>query len=127
MRLIQLRASEVGMRLFRNNNGFAWVGEWKKINKAGDVLIKNARPFHGGLGVGTGDLVGWNPVKITPEHLGKIFAVFANCECKNPNGRGRVEKEQQNFNDFVIQSGGFSSIVKSVEEFDYFINEQTSK
>jgi len=125
MRRIQLHASKMGLRLFRNNTGVGWVGSI--VDRTSHSLkLMNFRPLHSGLAVGSGDLIGWTPVKITEAHLGKTFAVFTNCECKNPNGRGRVS-EQKNFDRVVIESGGISAIVKSVDEFDYFINEFTTK
>jgi RNase P/RNase MRP subunit p29 len=125
MRRIQLRASEMGLRLFRNNIGIGWVG--KTIRTPQGIVIKNPRPLHSGLANGSGDLIGWTPVKITESHIGKIFAVFTNCECKSPSGRGRVSADQKNFHRVVTESGGSSCIVKSMDEFEFYINEFQKK
>ena len=53
------------VRCFRNTVGLAWHGEPVRLRN-GDVLLKNARPVHVGLGPDTPDLVGWVTVEVTP-------------------------------------------------------------
>lgn len=90
---IQLLASELGQRLFRNNNGMALV---------------HGQPLKYGLGKGTGDLIGWSTIVITPDLLGKRVAVFTNYEAKF--GKTRTSPEQQKFHKTVIDAGGISLI-----------------
>ena len=65
MRAIQMKASDEGHRLFRNNVGTGWVGHQTRVSrptmvlmKEGDVLIRNASPLHSGLCTGSSDLIG---------------------------------------------------------------------
>jgi len=63
---------------------------------------------------GSSDLVGFVPVTITQEMVGKRIAVFAAVEVKTLTGR--VEPNQQNFVDFVKKSGGLSGVARSKED-----------
>lgn len=94
MKDIMLKASEVGARLFRNNNG----------------MLKDERGnrVRYGLGPGTSDLIGWT-------RGGRFLAV----EVKNPGGRtlkARLEL-QERFIAVVNENGGLAFIAHSVEEF----------
>lgn len=105
--------------LFRNNTGMAWVGN--KIYTArkkgifelhpGDIVIREARPFHAGLCKGSSDLIGWTVKTVTPEMVGKQIAVFTAIEVKKPSGRATTE--QVTFINNVNQSGGIAGIAKS--------------
>lgn len=106
---LQLLATSVGNRLFRNNNGFGYTGDVRKL-KSGDLLIKNPRPIKYGLCVGSGDLIGWTQIKIEPHHVGRTFLVFTNYEVKVNNTK--TSTEQQTFHDAVTKLGGISIIEK---------------
>lgn len=111
--LLQLAATDVGARLFRNNVGTAWQG---RIAKVGGVMIIEApRPVHFGLAEGSGDLIGWRPVKIGPEHVGQTLAQFLSVEAKTK--RGSASQAQRAWQALVTASGGVAMIVRSVEEF----------
>jgi hypothetical protein len=99
--------------LFRNNVAVAWTGEVVRLN-TGDILIRNPRPLHAGLFKGSGDLIGWRSITITPEMVGQKIAVFASLEIKGP--RGRATSEQVKWAENVIKAGGLAGIVKSVDE-----------
>jgi hypothetical protein len=120
---IQLKLSQLGWRLFRNNTGSAWVGYGKPIRikqsgkyfiEAGSVVLEKARPINYGLAVGGGDLFGFRPVVITQEMVGTTIAQVANVEGKTSSTK--TTKEQLNFHNFILNSGGFSKIVRSEEE-----------
>jgi VRR-NUC domain len=87
MRAIQLRASELGHRLWRNNIG----------------LCKNPMLRYG-LCVGSADLIGLS-------NTGRFLAV----ECKSANGR--LTKEQESFLATVRRLNGIGIVAKSVEDF----------
>ncbi len=91
-------------RMFRNNNGVALYFN-KKKSKVMTVVY--------GLGVGTSDLIGWTPVTITKDMVGKQVAVFTALEGKR--GRGRLTKEQEAFIDLVHRVGGFTGVFKTPE------------
>ena len=78
-------------------------------------MLKDARPFRAGV-PGMSDLIGWMPVEITPEMVGKTLAVYTAVETKNP--RGRATAEQKQFLDVVSQSGGRAGIARTDGDLD---------
>lgn len=121
MRRQMKTATKEGARLFRNNVGKAWVGKSQEIKKEmtvqlkpGDVVVRNARRFHAGLHAGSGDLIGWNPVKITEEHLGRTLALFTSAE--NKVGKGQPTEEQMKWARAVLKAGGLAGISRSDDD-----------
>lgn len=116
MRQIQIEASKNGNRLFRNNVALGWVGKAIRPTFAkfmmvlpSDVLVKNARPLHAGLCIGSGDLIGWKRVEITQEMVGETLAVFHSGEVKiNDN---KPTKEQLDWQIAVQKAGGIAEII----------------
>jgi hypothetical protein len=96
MRLIRMEAATMRARLFRNNVGVATFPSGSRVKY--------------GLCVGSSDLIGWTPVKITPAHVGKTLAVFTAVEVKD--GRGKPTREQVNFLDAVAVAGGIAVLAK---------------
>ena len=78
------------------------------------MIIKDPRPLHAGLCVGSSDLIGWSIVKVTPEMVGQNIAVFTAIEIKAE--KGRASKEQLNFLQVVQQSGGVAGIAKTEQD-----------
>jgi hypothetical protein len=118
MKSVQIQATKSGARLFRNNVGLGWIGSVQRprvpmlVNlMPGDVLLRQARPIHFGLCDGSSDLIGWHPVTITHDMVGKTFARFLACEVKTDTGR--VTAEQQAFLDAVREAGGIATISRS--------------
>lgn len=94
----------------------AWVGKAVKISrpglypvKAGDVVIRNARPFHAGI-EGMSDLGGWSPLVITADMVGETVAVYTQVEVKE---NARPTNEQKNWIDAVNKSGGRAGIARN--------------
>jgi len=114
MRRCLKRATEMGARLFRVNVGRAWVGEAERIGPD-TVILRNARPFKAGV-PGMSDLIGWVPVEITPDMVGKTLAVYTAVETKTP--RGRASAEQNQFLDVVSRSGGRAGIARTDGDLD---------
>lgn len=106
---LQLLATRLRARLFRNNVGRAWTGKIHKLPD-GSLLIKQPRPIAYGLSVGSGDLVGGTPIVVTSEMVGRTIFVFTNIEVKTNNTR--TTEEQINFNNMVTSAGGLSTIIK---------------
>lgn len=104
---ILLQATKAGARLFRNNVGKGWIGQWSKLSD-GSILLRNPRRMNFGLCKGSSDLIGWVPVTITEDMVGQTVAVFAGIECKTKTGR--VSAEQQNFLDAIHRAGGISIV-----------------
>ena len=95
-RMIQVRASQLGARLFRNH-----VGRYR---------VEEGYWLTCGLCKGSSDLIGWTPVTIGPDHVGRVLAVFTAVEVKISGGR--VTAEQRRFLEVVRESGGISSVVR---------------
>jgi hypothetical protein len=104
-------------RLWRNNVGTGWAGQATRITagnlsaiahtlRPGDVIIRNARPLHAGLCVGSSDLIGYRKVG--------DLAQFVALEVKSE--RGRPTTEQTRFLDHINTAGGCAAIVRSVAD-----------
>jgi len=118
---ILLACGRDGTVLFRQNTATGYVGNAQKFHRpetvlvgAGDVLIRNARVLHAGLCVGSPDIVGWQPVTITAEMVGRTVAVFTGLEVKSATGR--PTPEQRNFLDRLSGAGGIAAVVRSPYE-----------
>ena len=122
-KLILIKASKLGARLFRNNTGTGWVGKIKRT-KGGGIYIEEPRPLIAGLCVGSSDLIGWTEKIITKDMVGEKIAIFTALEIKTP--RGKPSKEQLNFIRIVNDSGGIAGIAKNIEDAENIIlkNEQ---
>lgn len=116
---VLMSVSKIGARLFRQNTGLAWQGEI--IEKTPQRLIlKNPRPIHCGLIKGSSDLIGWTPVVITADMVGKTVAIFTALEVKTPGVS--ATPEQKNFVEQIAKVGGCGHIVRSAEEAVAAIN-----
>ena len=105
------------LRIFRNNTGMAYQGEKTgEFTRNGErhITLKNPRPIHAGLCVGSSDLIGWKVVEVTPELVGKKVAVFAALEVKT--AKGKASPEQVNFLKQVQEAGGIAGLVRSEED-----------
>lgn len=91
MRLVQIRASELGARVMRNNCGVA--------------QRPDGVPLRYGLGVGSSDLIGWT-------RDGRFLAI----EVKTPTGR--VRPEQTTFLAAVVAAGGVGFVARGVIDVD---------
>lgn len=119
-RLSQLAASKLGARLWRMNVGLGWIGESVKFTKrdvvsvsAGDVLIRQARPFRSGI-EGMSDGCGLVPVEITPDMVGQKVAMFLAVEDKQ--GSGRRTKEQTQFIKAIRALGGRAGVARNDDD-----------
>lgn len=119
MRELQIAASAMGARLFRQNSGLAWIGRTRRITRAtavpvmaGDVVVSAARPFRAGI-PGMSDLGGWVPVTITPDMVGSIVAVYAQVEVKDG---GRASGEQLRWISAVRAAGGRAGVAHNISE-----------
>lgn len=113
---IRLEAPKHDITLWRNNSG---------------VLPNiNGTPVRYGLGndskklndnFKSSDLIGFTPVLITPEMVGRTVAVFTAIEVKSESLKNRkLDKRaiaQTNFITFILKKGGFAGLVHSVDEF----------
>lgn len=95
MRLIQIRVSEFGGRVFRNNIGTAFTADGRAVK-------------YGVQNPGGSDLIGW-----TKE--GQFLAI----EVKMP--KGKTTKEQEAFINNVNASGGVAFIARAPEDVDFYL------
>lgn len=123
---ILIEASRLGARLFRRNIGMGWIGNAKKFTDpqtihvfAGDVLIRNARPFHNGI-VGQYDTYGWNEVLITPDMVGQRIAIHIEIEAKT--GTGRETQEQVAWGEAVRRAGGRAGVARDLADVKRIVN-----
>lgn len=110
LRQILIRASAIGLRLFRNQ-----VGKYQ---------LPDGRWITSGLCVGSSDLIGWTPVTITPDMIGRTLAVFTAIETKAPN-RSATDK-QAVFLAAVVAAGGIGIIATSVADVEWIAKEVAS-
>ena len=119
MALAQRAVTAEGGRVFRNNVGTGWQSRQKALKvsrptdivmQPGDVLLRGAQYIHFGLFKGSADEIGWRPVVITPEMVGRTIAQFVSLEYKATNGR--VDADQQNWMEQVRGAGGLAAIVR---------------
>lgn len=101
LRRIQIALSDLGARLFRNNCGAFKDsrGVWVKFGVANP---------------GGSDLIGWTPVVIRPEMVGRTVAIFCAVEVKAE--KGKVTLEQAHFLGQVRESGGIAFVARSSED-----------
>jgi hypothetical protein len=111
-------------RLWRNNVGTGWAGQATRVTagnlraiantiQPGDLVVRNARPLHAGLCVGSSDLIGYRRV-------GNL-AQFVALEVKSATGR--ATPEQTRFLDHISSAGGCAAVVRSVADADAVLRE----
>jgi hypothetical protein len=103
-----------GVRLFRNNVGVGFVGQ---IAESGPfrLVLECWRRVAFGLFKGSGDLIGWKSIVITPEMIGRRVAVFLSIENKAETG-GKISEDQNRWIRVVRHFGGIAGVARSVEE-----------
>jgi hypothetical protein len=98
------------VRLFRNNCGaYSIAGRFIRY----------------GLHTGSGDLIGWESVTITPSMIGKDVAVFVSIETKRTKGKPKTDQEV--WAHAVRSAGGIAGTADSVEKAVRLIYEQTPR
>jgi len=112
---ILIEASSAGWRLFRNSTGQAWAGRQVGETILGGgiraVILEAPRRISFGLAVGSSDLIGWRPVTITPDMVGRTIAQFVALEAKS-DGYKTVTEEQGAFLAAVARAGGYAAVAR---------------
>ena len=124
---IMIAASRMGARLLRNQVSLAFASNRHKVLRAGEnyratggeALLFDHRKVSTGLGKGSPDLIGWTPITITPDMVGKTLAVFTGVEAKRPGQKPRPE--QQKWIDLIIGQGGISGVATSPEDLEHIL------
>lgn len=104
-----IRASALGARLFRNQ-----VGQYRLARPDCPRCQQTGRILRSGLCVGSSDTVGWVPVTIRPEHVGRTLAVFVAIETKSL--RGVLSDEQRQFLAVAESHGAVTCVARSVAD-----------
>ena len=129
-RTLILHASQCGATVFKNEVGAAWQGE---IIKSGTIIpqkiiLKNCRRVTYGLCTGSSDLIGWTPITITPEMVGKKLAVFTAIEVKlDKQGKYKATKEQKQFINVVRNNGGYAGVADCKKDLEDIIHVHKQK
>lgn len=113
--VVRLDAARHGVHLWRNNVGAGTLedGSFLRWGLANDSQKVNER-------LKSADLVGWRPVIVLPEHVGKLLGQFVSRECKRPGWkwRGTPEEEaQMRWAMLVSAAGGDAQIVTGAGSF----------
>jgi len=118
---MSLMASTVGTVLFRNNVGNGLVISGKNSNKVIEACIKLvekagcfAYRLAFGFGVGSSDKIGYTPIVITQEMVGKKIAVFTAVEVKTKTGV--VSDKQKDFLGQVKYAGGIAILYRDGDD-----------
>lgn len=112
---IQIEASKLGNKLFRNNSGsfqdktgrVVWFG-------LGVVSSQQNKYFK------SSDLIGFTPITITSDMIGRKIAVFTAVEVKKTKWKYTAtdrEVAQKKFLDVVNMNGGIALFCNSVESY----------
>ncbi len=112
LKLVQLEASRLGIRLFRNNSGAfkdasdRWVRYGLgNVSKKLNTSLKSA------------DLIGVTPIRVTQEMVGQTIGVFTSIEVKatgklpNVQKLGDRETAQLNWKNLILRFGGYAAIL----------------
>lgn len=120
---IRDRLSNGPVRLWRNTVGQGLMISHKQGFTAQAIITKvvylvrslggHAQRIRFGLAVGSGDLIGYRRVTITPEMVGRDVAVFLSCEVKTE--KGPVREEQYRWAAHINSVGGIAVIARSLE------------
>lgn len=101
LKRVMLALSKAGAKIFRNNVGFATYPN--------GAVVK-----YGVCNPGGSDIIGFTPVTITPDMVGKQVAIFTAIECKTE--KGKLRPEQTNFLNAVKKAGGYAGVATSEQE-----------
>jgi hypothetical protein len=126
---VWLKASELGLKLFRINVGTGWTSNktfqvprpGQYFCDKGDVILRQAWPFSTGAPKGYPDLSGYTPVIITEDMVGKTIAVYTSFEVKTKTGA--VRPEQKTFYLNAKQAGAIAGILRSDEDVKFILDE----
>ncbi len=114
---VRLKAVTKRWRLFRNNRGV--------------MFNPNGQPVRFGLAndskklaevLASGDLIGWRPVVITPDMVGKVIAQVVSVECKHEgwtppaDGADDHYESQKRWADLMNGDGGYAVFITDPDQ-----------
>jgi hypothetical protein len=123
---VKLRAGEWRCKLYRNNSGGFIDPNTGRLILFGLGNISKKR----NLITKSSDNIGWTPVTITPEMVGKTIAVFTAFEDKTPSFKvqevyreGSREAAQLKFINNIKHGGGIAGFTRSADDVDKILKE----
>ena len=133
MKRVMMIASKLGARFFRNNVGQAFTGQSIALDntctviKRGKrvpvskraVLINHPRRIQFGHCKGSSDLIGFIPVKITAEQVGRVLTIYTAVETKSSTGKPSAE--QTKFLRMIAKNGGVAILSRDDDETEEII------
>lgn len=114
---VMLEASRLGFRLFRNNRGLFYTQDGRLVRAGLEAE-------------GASDTIGFVPVVITPEMVGRTIAVFLAVETKKPGWmkpRTETERKQENFIRFVNGHGGIGMFLSDAADLKKGVDKAIKK
>ena len=110
-RTLILHASQCGSTIFKNNVG-------KLRDERGNIVTF-------GLCKGSSDLIGWTPITVTTDMVGKKIAVFTAIEVKlNKNGKYKATNDQKRFISAVLNNGGYAGVADCKKDLEDIIHDK---
>lgn len=110
---IVLDCSNRGVMLFRNNSGGFY-------DQTGRFVRYGLGSFTDKDKMKSSDWIGWTPIFITPEMVGRVLPVFTGIETKPPGWKMNPKEErslhQKNFIDMIVKAGGYAGFATSVQD-----------
>lgn len=110
---VRAAVSKLGARLFPMTVGVFLTGRIISRLPNGDSVVRGARTVNVGT-KGMSDLVGWVPVVVTQEMVGKTIPIYSAVEIKA--GKDRLRPEQATFIEAVKKMGGRAGVARSAQE-----------
>lgn len=98
---IKIALAPLGVVLLKNVRGLFLTLDGKRKVRAG--LEMN----------GSGDLIGWTEIIVTPDLIGKKLAIFTSFEVKADT---QPSADQLKFARIVRERGGYAGIVKNIDD-----------
>ena len=112
-REIMLAIGRREARVFNNPVGNGWMGNVVR-QSVDSVTLAHPRRVTFGLHPGSGDLIGWRSVVITPDMVGRRVAIVASIEVKSASGKPRPDQSQ--WAAILSEAGGFAGIARSASD-----------
>lgn len=123
-----LRAAEWGSRMFRNNSGSFYSPSGALVRFG---LMENMKKWLNKYR--SSDKIGFTPVLITPEMVGKTIPVFTSFEDKKETfvirdtyKKGSREWMQNNWCEFICKAGGIAGFVRGSHDVDEIMSRWVS-
>lgn len=96
--------------MFRNAVGWGIATSPKAMHRTrdGKILLDHGSPIRYGLFPGSGDMIGYKTVTITPEMVGQKIAIFQSIEIKTKGDR--LRGDQRNWNRALLRDGAIAEV-----------------